>query len=212
MKTKAKKQAHKPVKTASSRNKKQQIVEAAIKVFLKQGYAETTLARVAEEANVIRATIYSHFKNKEELFIAIIEELTINRFNPDFEQKLMTATPKQFVYMLRDVVNFRRQDKEYLSLLRTVLGESERFPELTRLYSKTIFSRIVVISQKFFENHPELPVKSPLSLALVIGGSMMSYLIQQELLYGKEVMPVELDDVADTIAELLRCRKLAATK
>ncbi|MBY0357900.1 MAG: TetR/AcrR family transcriptional regulator [Candidatus Obscuribacterales bacterium] len=192
---------------AHPRNKKKQIVEAAIKVFLEHGYAATTLASVAAKAGVIRATIYSHFKNKEELFTAIIEELTINRFTPNFEQKMMSATPEEFVYMLRDIIKSRRADKEYLALLRTVIGESERFPDLARLYAKTVFSRVIVIAETFFSKHPKLPVKSPLSLATVIGGSMMSYVIQQELLYGKEIMPMDLDDVAATLAELIRCRQ-----
>src|SRR5437016_3110918 len=112
----------------SPRSKRKQIVRAAIKVFLKEGYAATTLQKVAEEAKVIRATIYSHFKDKEELFVAIVEELTVNNFGEDFEQRMLSAEPVEFVHKLKELCQKRREDKQFLSLLRIVIAESERFP------------------------------------------------------------------------------------
>lgn len=189
--------------TESPRSKRKQIIEAAIKVFLEQGYAATTLLKVAEEAHVIRATIYSHFADKNELFAAIIEELTVKKLGDDYQEKIRTLTPREFVYFLRDVIHMRKQDKEYLALLRTVIGESERFPELARLYFETIYSQGMKVGHDFFANHPELGVKDTRALTAVVGGSMMAHLIQQELLRGKELVPMDLDALAETIADLI---------
>jgi len=188
----------------SPRSKRKQIVEAATKVFLKEGYAATTLQKVAEEANVIRATIYSHFADKEELFVAIIEALTVDRFGPGFEQRMLSGNAGDFVYLLKEFVQSQRQNKQFLALLRIVIGESERFPELATLYFKTIFNRGISIGCKFFELHKEeLGIKDPYAMAAVVGGSMMCCLIQQELLHGKEVAPLELDTIAATLTDLL---------
>jgi AcrR family transcriptional regulator len=187
----------------SPRTKRKQIVEAAIKVFLKEGYAATTLQKVAAEAKVIRATIYSHFGDKNELFVAIVEELTVNRFGEGFEQRMLSADPKDFVFLLRDFVQQQRQNKQFLALLRIVIGESDRFPQLARLYFKTIFHRGISIGRKYFEQHRELGVKDPYAMAAVVGGSMMACLIQQELLHGKEIAPLEVSAIADTLVELI---------
>lgn len=187
----------------SPRSKRKQIVAAAIKVFLAHGYAATTLQKVAEEAQVIRATIYSHFADKDELFKAIIEELTVNKLGEDFRERVMNASPREFVYIMRDFVKARKQDKEYLALLRTVIGESERFPELARLYFQTVYSYGMKTAHAYFEQHPELGVKNPQALTAVVGGSMMAHLIQQELLRGKEIVAMDLDAVADTLADLI---------
>ena len=52
---------------------RQSLLEAAIKVFSKQGYAATRLEDIAEAAKVTRGAVYHHFGGKAELFSEIIE-------------------------------------------------------------------------------------------------------------------------------------------
>ncbi|CAM3520217.1 TetR/AcrR family transcriptional regulator [Cytobacillus oceanisediminis] len=56
-------------------DRKQQILEAATKSFSLFGYKATTMDQVAKLANVGKGTIYTFFKNKEELFDEIIHSL-----------------------------------------------------------------------------------------------------------------------------------------
>ncbi|MBU2373167.1 MAG: TetR family transcriptional regulator, partial [Gammaproteobacteria bacterium] len=44
------------------------IIAAALELFSKNGYSNTTLAMIADEAGFSRGPIYWHFKNKDELF------------------------------------------------------------------------------------------------------------------------------------------------
>lgn len=50
------------------------IMQAAIKVFIDHGYEHTTMKHVMEAANVSRGGLYQYFSNKEDLFEAILEE------------------------------------------------------------------------------------------------------------------------------------------
>ncbi|KAB7704959.1 TetR family transcriptional regulator [Bacillus aerolatus] len=56
-------------------DRKQQIIEAATNSFSLFGYKATTMDQVARLANVGKGTIYTFFKNKEELFDEIIQSL-----------------------------------------------------------------------------------------------------------------------------------------
>lgn len=56
-------------------DRRQEILEAAAKSFSLFGYKATTMDQVAKIANVGKGTIYTFFKNKEELFNAIIVKL-----------------------------------------------------------------------------------------------------------------------------------------
>jgi AcrR family transcriptional regulator len=56
-------------------DRKKLIVEAATKSFSQFGYKATTIDQVAKIANVGKGTIYTFFKNKEELFDEIITSL-----------------------------------------------------------------------------------------------------------------------------------------
>ena len=43
--------------------------------FAKYGYFEVALEKIVEEANVTRGAVYHHFKNKQGLFVAVLESV-----------------------------------------------------------------------------------------------------------------------------------------
>lgn len=49
-----------------------QIEDAAIELFMEQGYHATSMRQIAEQAELALGGIYNHFKSKEEIFEAII--------------------------------------------------------------------------------------------------------------------------------------------
>lgn len=61
------------MRTATSRieknNKYHQILEAAVKVFARQGFHQSTVAQIAKEAGVADGTIYLYFKNKDDILV-----------------------------------------------------------------------------------------------------------------------------------------------
>ena len=63
--------AEQPVVGRSAR-KRQAILHAARGLFLKKGYAGTSMDEVAAMAEVSKVTIYKHFSDKHTLFIAVV--------------------------------------------------------------------------------------------------------------------------------------------
>jgi len=61
-----------------STSKKKGILEAATRSFGTFGYKATTMSQIAKQANVGKGTIYTFFKNKEELFDEIINNLILD--------------------------------------------------------------------------------------------------------------------------------------
>jgi AcrR family transcriptional regulator len=51
-----------------------ELLRAANRLFLRNGYAATSLAAIAEEAAVTKGAVYSNFENKEDLFLAVLRE------------------------------------------------------------------------------------------------------------------------------------------
>ena len=51
--------------------RREQIVDAAEKVFFAKGFSATTMEQVAAEAELSKGTLYLYFKNKDDLFIAL---------------------------------------------------------------------------------------------------------------------------------------------
>ena len=58
--------------TAARRN---QILDAATKVFAEKGFQRATIKEVAKEAGIADGTIYIYFKNKNALMLGILDRL-----------------------------------------------------------------------------------------------------------------------------------------
>lgn len=56
--------------------RKQEIVEKAMKVFIEKGYHRTNLSDIAKECNMGRTTLYQYFKDKDEIFNYAAEQLS----------------------------------------------------------------------------------------------------------------------------------------
>ena len=56
-------------------DRRRQLLESAARCFAKHGYRGTTTAMIAAEAGISEPIIYRHFKNKQTLFIALIEKV-----------------------------------------------------------------------------------------------------------------------------------------
>jgi AcrR family transcriptional regulator len=55
--------------------KRLSILEAAANVFCRQGFAGASIDEIAAEACVSRQTIYNHYREKETLFIAVVDDV-----------------------------------------------------------------------------------------------------------------------------------------
>jgi AcrR family transcriptional regulator len=56
--------------------RREQLIEVATKLFAKHGYEATTTAAIADAAGVTEPILYRHFKSKQELFVAIVREMS----------------------------------------------------------------------------------------------------------------------------------------
>lgn len=118
-----------------TQKKKNAIVEAAAQLFLDKGYGNVSMDEIAAQAGVSKRTVYNHFPSKEILFSEIVRftwsmydiPVMLYHEGSDIRQDLIHFSHK-FLVMLRS--------ERFTKLLRLVMGESGRFPELTALYSE----------------------------------------------------------------------------
>ncbi|MBD2502229.1 TetR/AcrR family transcriptional regulator [Anabaena azotica FACHB-119] len=166
--------------------------------------------RVSAEAGVSKQTIYSHFRDKEGLFKALIERLTIACFESVFNLENLPGEP---AILLRQVGEFYltkvAENPDYVGLLRLIITESQSFPELAKLYTQTVVQRGRQILVKYFECHPELSIADPEAMAHIFFGSLNSYVIVQEILYGNEVMFLSRDRLLNTLINVVMSQSLA---
>ena len=118
----------------------QEILEAAFVEFSRNGYAMTTLDRVAERAGVTKGTIYVYFENKEHLFISMVREITkatldtVHEMLETHEGSTADLLRAQFSFIYQHIVEDRRRRE----VLRMLIAEAPRFPELADRYHQEI--------------------------------------------------------------------------
>jgi TetR/AcrR family transcriptional repressor of mexJK operon len=111
--------------TASERvERRAQILEAALPVFLEHGYGNATFDQLATAARVTKRTIYRYFDDKAGVFTAMVRSLatTVSSDAPDHDTLESLAT--RIVYRLNSA--------GLIGLHRLVIAESTRFPELAK--------------------------------------------------------------------------------
>jgi len=86
-------------------SKKQAILEAATRLFAQKGFENASMSELAKLTDIAQGTIFYHFKNKEELFISILEEFKVS-ITEEFERYVGEKRFETGIDMIEDVVSF----------------------------------------------------------------------------------------------------------
>ena len=126
-----------PVVEAEDSAKRRQIVDGAREIFFARGFDAASMGDIAKAAGVSKGTLYVYFKNKEELFAAIVQAeccthaesvFGLDENNHDVEATL-TRIGVEFVNFLC------RPEKA--SSIRIVSAIAERMPEIGKAFYET---------------------------------------------------------------------------
>ncbi|WP_179353065.1 TetR/AcrR family transcriptional regulator [Winogradskyella vidalii] len=92
---------------------KNRITETASFLFYKNGYNSTGINQIIAEAGIAKATLYNHFKSKEEICLAYLQHKNIN-FLGDFETFTMSKPKgKEQILAIFDFLQLFYQDKDF---------------------------------------------------------------------------------------------------
>ncbi|MDM8527312.1 TetR/AcrR family transcriptional regulator [Anaerolineales bacterium HSG24] len=99
-------------------NTKQQILKVALELFIQHGYERTSLTDVAERIGITKPAIYYHYKSKEQLYVAVL-----NQFLDYFEEYFLhfaqnPASTKETVQQMFNSL------AETHNIMSTVSGQS----------------------------------------------------------------------------------------
>lgn len=123
-----------------------QILDAALTVFIANGYVGTSTDRLAAAASVSKQTLYRAFGNKEGIFTALILsvcEQVNDPFAPMIERMKTADGAASAVHLLAGEFSGLILSPQTQQLRRLVIAEAARFPALGRLYWESGFERML---------------------------------------------------------------------
>ncbi len=204
-------------KASLMKRKRALIVNAAREAFLTGGYADTSMDGIAKEAGVSIKTVYRHFENKDDLFLAVMQSACSAEGNdsPAAPRDWPAKSPR--VGLNLAAIEYLRHalSSEQLALYRVVLRDAGKFPELgKRYYKEVIEGRNVLMVDYLNRWSPSQGwrIKDPLKAADAFAGLLRSGWFESVLLGTAAIEETALLQHAKTAASqiltLIESRKL----
>ncbi|KKD35558.1 TetR/AcrR family transcriptional regulator [Limnoraphis robusta] len=190
-------------------DKAEAILKGAMQEIMASGYAAASMDRIAAASGVSKPTLYNYFQDKESLFITLIEKLVKEKFqdffSPQYFQEPLPPGKGEILLrqLAKKIVEDAVNQPEFLDFMRIIVGESGRFPELARTFTRTIKVTAFESITHLFANCPELKTHDPEVAARIFLGTMVHYVITQKLLHGEDILPMDSDRLIDGLIDCL---------
>jgi AcrR family transcriptional regulator len=129
------------------KERRAQIVHAAVTLFAAQGYARTTTADIAREAGISEGTIYRYFTSKQELLFSFIESTALAPLRSVFATSAEVGGDEE---MLRRILEERfTLIEQYQPLMKVAIGEALFDPELAQALTRQMAGPVVALVKSF---------------------------------------------------------------
>ena len=158
------------------------ILKTAAKIFSNKGYHQTTVDEIASALGVAKGTIYYHFKNKEELYLAIIREgvyLLEEQMRLDISGANTPAG--KIKKLIGGMLAFIEDKKDLVFLfLKELYGTGIQREELAKMISGSLGLIRVVIEEgakdgSFKKVDPEITTSSLFGMIIISALHYISY-------------------------------------
>jgi len=120
----------------------QEILDAALALFVEKGFAATRLDDVAERAGLSKAAIYLYFADKTALFQGVVRQAIAS--NIMTVEAMLAAHRGPVAPLLPRILDFmasRIEETPMAAVAKLVIAESRAFPEIGRFYLKEVIGR-----------------------------------------------------------------------
>ena len=133
---------------------KQEILDAALELFSVQGYEATSISQLAEAVGIRKASLYSHFENKQAILDALIQT-TMEEYekhsifanadwdDPAFTKNKEAMTPEIAVELLRGQVRYILHDPQISRARKMLTIEQFRNSQMAALQTKQNYADVM---------------------------------------------------------------------
>lgn len=165
-----------------------QILRAAAQVFTAKGFAEARIDDIAAASGIGKGTVYLHFKDKQDLFEQLVRQAAVPVLEAASQLVVAPDLPTSAILdQIFTVVRTQVLETPRREILRLIIAEGPRFPDLARFYHREVVSRGLGLMRAIAERgvargeiHPAMAayphlIMAPLVMSLVWDGLFRSF-------------------------------------
>ncbi len=178
------------------------IEDAALGLYMDQGYHATSMRQIADKAGLALGGIYNHFKSKEEIFEAIIvDKHPYKRILP-IVLSVETDNLEEFLGNAMQVVIKELSSEPYymkLMLIELIEFNGEHGASLLKL----IAPEILPVFERLVKSRKDLRVTNPAMLMRSFFGMILSYFLTGMLMSGSVLEKLLPKNPADIYVDIM---------
>ncbi len=176
---------------APSRLKRDRVREVAQGLFIQAGFAGTSMDAIAAAAEVSKPTLYRYYQDKEALFADVLREQGVRRVwrqeppAPEVASLTTRSDLADALVSLAESTLSRLLDPTYLGLLRVLIAEIPRSPQLAQLFRASVLDegpRVVTPLLERARGAGLVRLAHPEVAARLFVGPLLSYVLSDGLL------------------------------
>jgi AcrR family transcriptional regulator len=192
-----------------SEKSKQQILDAALKLFSHKGYGATSVRDISEEAGLSKGNVYHHFPDKETIFRALLDRYFLAMSQPEFPFNRALASGtfpenlEKIGHAVREVV---RDYRDYALLIYVDVVEFDG-THIRKFYENMADRFDAFIKAAGMEEELQAKLASGLSpvSAVMLSTRIFYNYFSVEILFGvKDHFGKETDAAVKEISRILR--------
>lgn len=190
-------------------NKKEIILDTAVKIFFQKGFNATTTSEIAREAGVAEGTIFRYFKTKKELLLGTMEKFSIflgeilitvqinkiiEKHNKDDYKGILLAIAKDRMKIL----------DEHWEVIQVIMKEMQYHKELKDYFLNNVVQKGKVILEEFIQRGIDAGFfrdVHPTIAARMLIGNLGIFLLQRKLV--PELINMDDDSQLEIIIDLI---------
>ncbi len=182
-----------------------EICAAALEIFAEKGFAAARVEEIARHAGVSKGTLYLYFKDKEDLFRAVVRDAIAPNVAAITETiSTMQAPFADVVRMFLAGFAEREARLPLGAVAKMVIGESRNFPELARVWHDEVASKAIGALAAFVrraQERGEVRAGDPRLYAFSLMGPMVLGALWRATLVPAGGQPLDLVELAKQHAE-----------
>ena len=188
-------------------DRREQIIDAAMRAFSQKGFTRATNKDIAREANITPGLIYYYFDSKEALLKAIIETRSPIRLMTSLPSQVFAMPPEVFLrYMIQQVLGIV-ESENFVGLIRVILPEIVHGdnPEMTSLVGGAIM-RVLGFIGNYLQakmQSGELRHTDVSLITQIIFGSLVGFVLRRQIIHDPTVLEYSHEQIANSIVETI---------
>ncbi len=184
-------------------DRREQIMNAALRVFAQKGFARATNRDVAREAGITTGLIYYYFESKEDLLRAVLEECSPVQVMAQITPEMLEQPPDVLLPLLVMRVLNLVEGEQFVSMIRVLLPEMLHGATEVAPIALSFFQRVI----DFLSNYLKIQttrgrVRADLDVdaaAQVIASSMIGIVMRRQIMHDPGVLQYTHEEIVHAI-------------